>query len=155
MIIYGIDPDSKAHGVAVYDAGQLVRLEMRTLTPLVLDIRETMGQEEGCIVAVEDVAARSYIYQRNTQASKAAQSKVAVHIGRCQQAQIELVRALAYFNIDVMLFKPAQGNWAKNKKQFEKFTGWKKSSNADTRAAAYFGYLACQKRYARQSIKKY
>ena len=145
MKIYGIDPDSKAHGVAVYDAGVLVRLEMRPLTPLVLDIREAMRSDEGCIVAVENVAANNFVYQRNRQSSKAAQSKVAVHIGRCQQAQVELVRALAYFNIDVMLFEPMGGNWAKNKRQFEKLTGWTKSSNADTRSAAFFGYLALRK----------
>ena len=46
------------------------------------------------------------------------------------------------FHIQYVLNRPQRGNWANNKAQFERVTGWTKRSNEDTRAAAYFGYLA-------------
>ena len=65
-------------------------------------------------------------------------------IGRCQQSQVELMRLIDDRNVNYVLHKPQKGNWAKNKAQFEKVTGWTKRSNEDTRAAAYFGWLGCK-----------
>jgi len=35
--------------------------------------------------------------------------------------------------------------WKKDKKQFELVTKWTGRSNEDTRSAAYFGWLGCNK----------
>ena len=144
MITIGIDPDSSAHGVAIFDDDQLISLESLPLMELLEEIKTAHLTQEGCIVAIEDVMRNQFIYQRNSQASKASQSKVAMHVGRCQQSQVELVRALEYHGIALQLFKPDKSNWAKNKAQFEKVTKWTRRSNVDTRSAAFFGFLAIE-----------
>lgn len=85
--------------------------------------------------------ANQFVYTRNEKASKAAQSKVAMHIGRCQQVQVELMRWLDHMGIAYRLHKPQRGNWSKDKTTFERVTGWSGKSNEDTRSAAYFGFL--------------
>jgi len=138
-VVIGVDPDAKKHGTAVYVDGKLTELKMRNTLELVDEINH-LG--DMALVSIEDVMANQFVYTRNQKASKAAQSKVAMHIGRCQQAQVELMRWLDWYEIPYVLHKPQRGNWAKNKAQFEKVTGWAGRSNEDTRSAAYFGFLA-------------
>ena len=146
MIIIGIDPDSKAHGVAVYNNGQLVDLQMMQLFEL-LHMVDFFAGEYGIDkvrFSIEDVCANNFVYHRNSKGSKSVTSKIAMSVGRCQQSQTELIRALDFTKIKYELHKPQKGNWAKNKNQFEKVTGWKGRSNEDTRSAAYFGFLGCK-----------
>jgi hypothetical protein len=137
-LIYGIDPDSEKHGVAIYFEGQLQELKMMQLMELE---SHAIYKANDIAFSIENVMANQFVYARNQKSSKAAQSKVAMHIGRCQQAQVELMRMLDKYEIPYVLHKPQRGNWAKNKPQFEKVTGWTGRSNEDTRSAAYFGYL--------------
>lgn len=95
--------------------------------------------------------ANQFVYSRNQKASKAAQSKVAMHIGRCQQVQIEIMQWLDALGVPYKLHKPQKGNWAKDKAMFERVTGWKGRSNEDTRSAAYFGFLEANKCNVRAS----
>ena len=95
--------------------------------------------------SIENVLQNNFIYTRNTKASKAAQSKVALSVGRCQQAMTELMRDLDDAGIMYVMHRPQSGNWANNKAEFERVTKWKESSNADTRSAAFFGYLEASK----------
>ena len=90
---------------------------------------------------IEDVASQSFVYTRNAKASKNAHAKVANSVGRCQQAQIELVRVLEASGFDVYAKKPTRGNWATNKKHFLLVTGWEGHSNQETRSAAFMGWL--------------
>ena len=141
-ITIGIDPDSKAHGAAVYRDGILSDLATMTLVDVMTFINSEENSETSLLFSIEDVMANQFVYSRNQHSSKAAQSKIAMHIGRCQQAQVELMRWLDHSCKKYELHKPVKGNWAKNKPAFEKATGWTKRSNEDTRSAAYFGYLA-------------
>ena len=143
MIIFGVDPDSKKHGAAVYIDGRLESLNRVPLIDLVTTIidAEKVGE---VVVSIEDACANNFVYSRNEQSNKYAHAKVAMSIGRCQQAQTELMRMLDHYKIRYVLHKPQKGNWANNKAQFEKITGWTKQSNEDTRSAAYFGYLECR-----------
>lgn len=93
-------------------------------------------------VGIEDVMTNQFVYRRNQKRSKAMQSKVAMSIGRCQQAQVELMRVMDFYGIEYHLFKPQRGNWAEKKDLFESVTGWDGRSSKDTRSAAFFGYLA-------------
>jgi hypothetical protein len=145
-VIIGIDCDSSRHGVAIYRGGVLDELHMmntveliRYLAPIEPPIGGTM------LVSIEDVMANQFVYTRNQKQNKAAQSKVAMHIGRCQQAQVELMRWLDSYGIEYALHSPQLGNWSDKRELFERLTGWTKQSNADTRAAAYFGYLEVKK----------
>ncbi len=139
-IVIGVDPDSDKHGLAVYKDGELSSLLMLSLPEIVDDINDSILQNAKW--AIEDVNTNKFVYGRNAHSSKAAQSKIAMGVGKCQQAQVELVRMLDHYGIDYTLIKPQKGNWAKNKAQFEKVTGWTGRSNEDTRSAAYFGWLA-------------
>lgn len=139
-ITIGVDCDSKAHGVAVYQGHKLVELSCLT-TP---EVVERFAQDEGVYFAIEDTTANKMVYARNEHVSKSAQSNIAMKVGQNQQACIELVRWLAYYGAAYRLIPPTSGNWAsvKMKTQFERITGWKGSSNKDTRSAAFFGFLA-------------
>lgn len=137
MIVIGIDPDAKASGVALFRNGMLIALYNLTTVGIV----EMVRQHFGVVVSIEDVMANQFVYTRNQKASKAAQSKVAMHIGRCQQVQVEIMQWLDALGVPYRLHKPQGGNWAKDKARFEKITGWRGRSNEDTRSAAYFGFL--------------
>lgn len=137
----GIDPDADRHGVAIYIDGILVDLDMLQLQALI----DLIKDKENCLVSIEDVISNQFIYGRNQHSSKAAQSKIAMHVGRCQQAYVELTRQFDYHGINYVSHKPQGGNWAKKKAQFERVTGWSKRSNEDTRAAAFFGFLALKR----------
>jgi hypothetical protein len=139
--VIGVDPDSDRHGVAVYRDGNLSALAMASSIEIV-----EHGKEPGTLVVIENVMANQFVYARNRHGSKSAQSKIAMHIGRCQQAQVELQRLLDHNSIKYVLVKPTKGNWAKNKSTFERLTGWTGRSNEDTRAAAFFGYMYANKR---------
>ncbi len=141
-IVIGIDPDSKAHGVAEYRNGVLESLFMMELMA-VID-KALFARQLNCEVlfSIENVQVNSFIYGRNQVSKRSVQSSIAMRVGRCQQAQEELTRVLTHYGIPFVLHKPQKGNWADKRDLFEKVTGWKGNSNPDTRAAAYFGFLA-------------
>lgn len=139
--VIGIDPDSDKHGAAVFEGGKLVQLEMVTTIHLVRKIIDSGFDTKSFLISIEDVMANQFVYARNRKGSTANQSKIAMHIGRCQQAQVELMRWLDHYSIPYVLHKPTKSNWANDKAKFEMATGWKKQSNADTRSAAFFGML--------------
>ena len=141
--IIGIDPDSKAHGVAIWRDGKLFALRKLTTVEIV----KTLPSEPELmpLVSIENVLKQNFVYTRNAKASKAAHAKVALSVGRCQQAQQELMNWLDHLGVKYVLHPPQAANWAKNRSYFEKVTGWTKQSNDDTRSAAYFGYLEARK----------
>lgn len=141
MIIIGVDPDSKAHGVAVYEKGRLIALYSMAL----LDFNNLLDEYEGQLVEVhiENVCANNAVFMKSTRGSKAmAEAKARGRtLGMCQQAQIELERVMnSWCNVEIVKHKISKV-WKKDKAQFEKVTGWKGRSNEDTRSAAYFGFL--------------
>lgn len=103
---------------------------------------EGMSSDLPVHIGIEDVKRQSFVYTRNSKANKAAHAKVALSIGRCQQAQIELERMLERLPVSIKRFKPQKGNWANNAAVFARMTGWSGRSNPDTRSASYFGFLA-------------
>lgn len=145
-LVVGIDPDSDRHGVARYIDGKLVLLEKLSNVEIVKNILDSIFvQGNELIFSIENVMANQFVYARNRQSSKSAESKIAMRIGRCQQAQQELMQWLDYYKVPYVLHKPQSGNWADKRELFERITGWTKQSNEDTRAAAYFGYLEANK----------
>lgn len=144
-IIIGIDPDSREHGYAEYIDGNLDVLGSMPTTRIVERFIPLSDNDPDVFVhfSIENVCANNFIYARNEQEQygKANQS-IARKLGMVQQAQIELMRWIEFYGFSYELHKPQKGNWANNKAQFQKVTGWTKRSNEDTRSAAYFGYLA-------------
>ena len=138
--VIGVDPDSNKSGYAFYVDGKLTTLENWYLPELYNFLMFT-DEEEKPIFSIENVLANNFIYQRNKQKNLALQGKMGINVGRCQQAQQEIMRALDYFEWPYVLHKPMKGNWAKNKDEFKRVTGWKGQSNEETRSAAFFGFL--------------
>ena len=149
-IIIGIDPDSKAHGVAIYKNGKLTDLSNSTIVDMMefLDAvsrLETVNFE----VHIEDVCANNAVFMspsKNT--NKIAEAKARGRtLGMCQQSQTELERVFDYYGIEVIKHKISK-QWKSAKvgrPVFERITGWTKQSNEDTRSAAYFGWLGVTK----------
>lgn len=140
QIAIGIDPDAKAHGVAVYVNSKLEFLETMT-TPALVELFEKCELYPDFQVAIENVLAQSFVYRRNVKEQKSVQSKVALSIGRNQQAQYEIMQFMDRLKIQYKRIKPGGGNWAHDPALFERITGWHGRSNSDTRSAAFFGYL--------------
>lgn len=137
----GIDPDSQAHGVAFYRDDKLVALHCLPLMALLEMVLALKEEGHKLKFHVEDVA-HNRAYWHNRTANKNSFGKAASDMGLCRQAQIELVRALDYYQFDYHLHRISK-MWKdqKGKKQFERATGWTKASNEDKRSAAYFGYI--------------
>jgi hypothetical protein len=135
-VVIGCDPDSVAHGVAVYRDRKLENLAMMSRHDLVL-----LAMKEPCVLSLENVLHSNAVFTKNAQKNKEAHAKVALSVGRCQQALTELMRDLDKIGAAYVLHKPS-ANWKKEKELFERMTGWKGKSNEDTRSAAYFGFLA-------------
>lgn len=144
-LIMGVDPDSVKLATAEYVNGKLIHLECRMLPDLIYRLWDAQQLGFNILVSIEDVLANNFVYARNNKSSKAAQAKVGLSIGRCQQSQAELMRWLDKIGVPYKLHKPTKSNWHDNKPLFEKVTGWTKQSNDDTRSAAYFGYLEASK----------
>lgn len=143
-IIFGIDPDSDRHGFAVYESGDLRVCASATAVEIFTFHLPQWLSLGAVMFSIENVMQNQFVYARNRKITKAAESKVAMHIGRCQQAQLELMKWLDYYKIPYVLHAPQKGNWSDKKELFEKITGWTGRSNPDSRAAAFFGYLALQ-----------
>ena len=143
-IILGIDPDSKAHGVAVYYDSVLTELNCLTLFEIAEFLDEVIAfNERDYTVHMEDVCANSNSqFHWNKKDKPAVKAKKSENVGMCKQAQTELERMFSHYNVKVVKHKISK-MWKsqESKKQFEKVTGWKKQSNEDTRSAAYFGFL--------------
>lgn len=139
-IIIGIDPDSKAHGVAIYCDGKLIELD----TMVIMDFIETFNKwhSTDITIHIEDVCANNAVFR--TGDNKSVQQSIARRLGMVQQSQVELERVFAQYKIKVVKHKISK-MWKKDKAQFEKVTGWSGRSNEDTRSAAYFGWLGASK----------
>jgi len=140
-ITIGIDPDSMEHGVAIYKDNTLFDLKTMQAPSIINRALTLRNESDNIIFSIENVAHQNFIYSRNEQSNKAKQAKVGLSVGRCQQAQVELMRWLSYYSFDYVVHKPQKGNWADNKDLFERLTGWTGRSSKDKRSAAFFGYL--------------
>jgi hypothetical protein len=147
-MIIGIDPDSKAHGVAIYQDNKLVELCNLQLMDI---LNRFLLPEINCHFVVENVMANKPVFKDKFQKTRNAQGRVGQNVGQCKHAQVELIRALDYYD---QLINPTKGNWGTSRSPaetktktllFKKATGWTGRSNADQRSAAFFGFLAINK----------
>ncbi len=147
--IIGIDPDSEKHGVAVYQNGELIRLVSMQLLELkgFIDRHVKSSDMGGLEIHIEDVCANNAAFKKGFVKNAKASTAINRSVGKCQQAQVELERLFAYYDIAVVKHKISK-RWKDSghgKAEFEKATGWKGRSNEDNRSAAYFGFLGVKK----------
>lgn len=145
--VIGVDPDTAAHGVAIYENGRLVELKELTLVEIIKLVQSTYVTKW----VIEDLRKNNFIYGRNDQHRKGGKNnkisqdlinqKIMLNVGQCKQSMIELVRVLEAYGQTIQLVPPTKDNWADDTKRFKRLTGWTKRSNPDKRSAAYFGFL--------------
>ncbi|PNG65001.1 hypothetical protein CRN61_17815 [Vibrio vulnificus] len=136
----GCDPDSKAHGVAIYKDGALIELLNLSLLDFMDKLLEL--KKLGDIrVHIENVNGNKAVWHGEEQ-NKKAYGMTSQNVAKCKQAQVEVERMLARLQVPFTHHQPSSA-WKKEdqKRQFELVTGWKGRSNEDNRSAAYFGYL--------------
>jgi len=140
-IILGVDPDSKAHGAAIYINNKLTFLGCMPLMEFYNHIVVILENNDPDKLEfhIEDVCANKAMWHGKKE-SQAAKNMMSQRLGMCKQSQIELERLAEYFDIKVVKHKISK-MWKKDKSQFERVTGWSGRSNEDTRSAAYFGWL--------------
>jgi len=150
MIVVGVDPDSKAHGIAIYENEKLTELQCMTIFDiydLICDLRSKYDNDE-ILFSIEDVKANNAVFMKQKPyysgkdlAEVKARSR---KLGMVQQSQTELERMLSHIGIKFINHKISKA-WKKEKALFEKINGWTGRSNEDTRSAAYFGWLGIKK----------
>lgn len=140
--IVGIDPGSNASGVAIYERGVLVALRMMTLAELGVFIAKN-----DCAYAIEDVSAIRPLYHRNDKGNRRVASRIAQNVGQVKQTGKHIIEMLDLHQRRYRAIRPQAGNWGTLKPRqgsavLALRTGWDGASNKDTRAAAFFGWLA-------------
>lgn len=141
MIVIGVDPDSDKHGVAIYQDKKLIELKSLRLIDLIGVFR--YYEHKNPVLHIEDVCGQNSAFRKKHVANAKAGTAINRNIGMCQQAQVEVERMAEYYGIEVVKHRISKA-WKKDRGLFESVTGWNKSSNEDTRSAAYFGYLGCK-----------
>lgn len=137
MLIVGIDPDTKKHGVAVVKDGiiqQLHTLANRSLIELLTDL----ARQHQLRIKLEDINAFKPVIHRPGQ-SRNQMMKIAQNIGAVKYAAELLVHELAASGFYVEMVLPLQGARSGkryNADAFNRLTGWNGKSNADNRDAA-------------------
>jgi len=146
-IIIGADPDSDKSGIAIYKDGELIECKSVSLIDIYLMMRvESSSAKELWIdieLHIENLNGnKSSAFNCNRRDSKAVMAKKSESVGKCKQVQTEIERIAAHFDIKIVRHTVSSA-WKSQlqKKEFERVTGWKGSSNEDSRSAAYFGYL--------------
>ena len=144
MVIIGVDPDSSRHGVAVYLDGKIYDIRSASLFEL-FDIVKSFCSLSDVQIHIEDVCAINATFGKQHVKNARSATTISRSLGMCQQAQKEVERMAEYVGVPV--FKhPISKNWkesAAGSRALAKI-GWHKSSNEDSRSAAYFGYLGVQ-----------
>jgi hypothetical protein len=154
QVTIGIDPDSDRHGVAIYVDGKLIALESWTLMDIYLYTERQLCRDD-VEFHIENVCANNATFHKGGVKNKRAGLTVTRSIGKCQQAQIELERALSLLDVKVVRHTISK-NWKSadsGKKALKKYTGWDGRSNEDTRSSAYFGWLGCKMRTGKDGMQ--
>lgn len=136
MLVVGIDPDTKKHGVAVVKDGiiqQLYTLGNKSLIELLTDLT----RQHQLRIKLEDINAFKPVIQRVGQ-SRNQMMKIAQNIGAVKYAAELLVQELSAAGFTVEMVLPLQGARSGkryNADAFNRLTGWQGKSNADNRDA--------------------
>mgnify|MGYP003650936794 CR=1 FL=1 len=143
-IIIGIDPDTKAHGVAMYLDNKLTVLKCMTLMELHNFLTcDSNFEIDRVVVHMENVKANNAVFMPHGRMDKKREGEAKARgrtLGMCQQSQTEIERMLEWLGIEIIHHSISK-RWKKEKSQFEGCTGWTARSNEDTRSAAYFGFI--------------
>ncbi len=146
QITIGTDPDSEKHGVAIYVNGKLEYLHSWTLMEIYEYAQTLCAHGDNVEFHIENVCGNNAVFVKTGLKKGRAENNAARSLGKCQQAQVELERALSLLDVKIVHHRISSA-WKKSgpgKKLLKMHTGWDGQSNEDKRSAAYFGWLGCK-----------
>lgn len=154
-VIYGIDPDSSRHGIAVYRKNECSKWYLCELLNLnSIQLYKHLNEFEKLAVRAGEleihmenpcgVSSSSFSHRRSD--PPAVKYKKSEGVGRVKQAQVSVEQVAAELKIPVVHHRNSKC-WKKgnDSKLFERITKWQGRSNEETRSAAFFGYLGTTK----------
>lgn len=148
-VIYGVDPDSKNHGVAVYRDGTLCELiNLNTIQLYIhLSNHEKTAIRAGELeIHMENPNGNSSSsFSHHPRDTNVVKFKKSESVGRVKQAQVSVEQMAEELGIPVFLHKNSKC-WKKGNDAvlFNRITGWQGRSNEETRSAAFFGHLGVE-----------
>lgn len=154
-LVLGIDPDSDKYGVAEYelvkDRFYLQALNSMNIVDMNIHFENITKQynPENVHCVIEDVKANTFQYGRTMPVFKNKTHDQCIRLafklgqgpGKCMHSQTVAEQFIKYYGFNLIQQSPVKGNWAKNKAQFERVTGWNSRSNEDNRSAAFVAFL--------------
>jgi Holliday junction resolvasome RuvABC endonuclease subunit len=142
--VIGIDPDMRKCGVCALNDGEIELLMSEGTSQLLSVIASCV--EGGEVFAIEDVNAVKTIYAKNRRSNVAVQTRIAQNVGMVKAAATILTDYARFHGKDVILVPPGIGKQTKkNAKLFAELTGYKGSTNEDTRDAYWIAKYAYNK----------
>ena len=154
-IVIGVDPDCTKSGFAFYEDGELTGLMNLTISEYVKMLPQLA--EDKAVLAIENADLIKVTY--NVYPPKMVRNKFAwcastgMDAGRICRQSVVMIELAESHGIKVVKYKPCKFNWQKStpkgkdnanaKAKLLDLTGWDKSSNPETRSAAYFGHKYC------------
>lgn len=143
-VVVSIDPDARQSGVAIWEDGVLIKLEMWTFAKMVEALHHAAVQSRSGVNAVfvlEDVEAIKPTFKRG-KTNQAAMQKISQNVGQVKQTARLIQQMAEHYGVPLVMVRPL-GGVAKSAKTnpdiFKRITGWEGRSNADTRDAAMLG----------------
>lgn len=144
--IIGIDPDMRKCGIVECVDGDFEIESYRKYTTAMLLEDMPIWCNRGYIFAIEDVNAVKAIYAKNRRSNVAVQTRIAQNVGMVKAAGTILVDYIEHHGGKVVLVPPGIGKQTKkNAKLFAELTGYKGSTNEDTRDAYWIAKYAYNK----------
>ena len=138
MVIVGIDPDTKKHGVAWLKDGVFLNVCSLATAELVTQLCADAAAGP-LVIKLEDINFHRPVFPRAGM-TRYQMLKIAQNVGAAKNAanqlHVELVKAGLAVNMIIPLSKIKSGKRFKDSEQFNRFTGWTGKSNADSRDAA-------------------
>lgn len=153
-VVVSVDPDAQRSGVAVWEGGVLVKLEMWSFVEMMEALQEASQQNQAggrVVFVLEDVEAIKPTFRRG-KTNQAAMQKIAQNVGQVKQTARFIKELADHLGVPMVMVKPL-GGVAKSAKTnpaiFKQMTGWAGRSNADTRDAAMLGLYHIRNRQRR------
>lgn len=147
VAVIAIDPDMRKSGVAyIAEDGEIINLESLTITQLQ---SELSVYQNSVVYAIEDVNKHGTVYRHNRKGSQAVQARIAQNVGMVKAAGTMIAEIITDATGRPPILAPLGigAQVKRNAKLFNELTGWRGSSNEDTRDAACIGrWVASQLR---------
>lgn len=150
LVIVGIDPDARKCGVCSMIDGTIDALMSEETAQLIASIpaliERNAANNNRLVFAVENVNQNGATYFRRGMSKQAIANRISQNVGMVKAAQTIIVDCIKLYRGEVLLVPPGIGKQTKNNAAlFAQLTGYKGSTNEDTRDAYWVAHYANKK----------